>query len=62
MKDLIMKIILIGFVIFIGYTFIYGVDGSNTLQNAANKILTKANSTLAAVDITKVDAEEVANK
>ena len=52
MKDLIMKIILIGFVIFIGATFVYGPNNSS-LEKAATTVLTNANDALAEVDITK---------
>ena len=51
MKDLIMKIILIGFVIFLGATFVYGPNGT-TLEKAANTVVGNANTALAEVDIT----------
>ena len=49
MKDLIMKIILIGFVIFIGATFVYGSSGS--LKTAATTVLGKANTAVSNIDI-----------
>ena len=52
MKDLIMKILLIGFVVFLGYTFIYGDTG--TLEAAANSVLGKANTVLSTIDITEI--------
>ena len=51
MKDLIMKIILIGFVIFIGATFVYGPSGS--LKTAAATVLGKANTAVSNIDIVK---------
>ena len=52
MKDLIMKILLIGFVVFLGYTFIYGDAG--TLEAAATSVLGKANTVLSGIDITEI--------
>ncbi|GEM_PF-4865637 len=53
MKDLIMKIVLIGFVIFLGYTFIYGDSG--TLEAAADSVVGHANTVLSTVDVTSIE-------
>ena len=59
MKDLIMKIILIGFVIFIGYTFVNG--DTNSLKSAATTVLTNANSVISQTDITDVEHKTPTN-